>query len=332
MQLILFLLVFPALCLPRNPHRKKEPDIPYIQVKYTNSSTETEALSSSFLQEVPIFKTFNKVHFYQNLLPNSITIGNQTISNQAISEQIENLIEELNHNKKNLTNFSKLKTTFNKFKQHGFLVLKFKDYPLVLKLFMETPYGLTHPYEKGFEERGMFTMGGSNRYFLGFTRTRNKDNVRKILDKSEKWNTVTMPRKWTWLPNNTRWLQIDGYNIGNKKHQQITTPSTYAIICEEVIEDGTKIKGKGRKYLQLCTDLEYLIDPRSINFKVIDNKFVMLDTEHFPTLVGAKRQIHPSNRYSSWYVKIGGTYVRKGFLASKSDRKYLQKTPNIKNL
>ncbi len=330
---ILFLLVFQHFGYARNVYRKKEANIPVLQVKYANqSNSEVEILHSNFLRKFPIFHTFKYSQFFQNLLPSHIHVNSKTITQDEINQQIEGLLVELYKGKKQFTNFIKLKVDFNYFKNSGFLILKFKELPLVLKLFIETPYGLTHPYEKGFQERGMFTMGGSNRYFLGFTRIPNKDNVRKMLNQSEKWKDVTMPKKWTWLPKDLKWLQIDGCNIGGKDHQQIKTPATYAIICEEKVADGTKIKNSTTKYLQLCTDLKYFIDPRSINCIIKDEKFIMLDIEHFPTLIGAKRKINPSHTYSSWYVKIGGIYLKAGFLSSKRERKRVQLKPNLYRL
>jgi hypothetical protein len=330
---ILFLLVFQQFCCARNVYRVKEKNIPVLQVKYTNQNdSEAEILHSNFLRESPTFHTFKYNQFFQNLFPSYVSVNSKIITSEEINQQIENLLVELYKGKKQFTNFTKLKVDFNYFKNYGFLILKFKELPLVLKLFLETPYGLTHPYKKGFQERGMFTMGGSNRYLLGFSRIPNKNNVRKILDKSEKWKDVTMPNKWTWLPKDLKWLQIDGCNIGGKEHQQIKTPATYAIICEEAVADGTKVKNSTTKYLQLCTDLKYFIDPRSINYIIKDEKFIMLDTEHFPTLIGAKRKVNPSHTYSSWYVKIGGIYLKAGFLSSKRERKRMQAKPNLYKL
>lgn len=333
MPLILFLLVLHAFGYTRSPHREKEQNIPEIRVKYSNqSNSEAEILQSYLLREAPIFKTFNEESFFKHLMLTSVTIDSQKIYKADIDKLIDGLLEEINSNKKKFTNFKKLKMGYNKFKKNGFAIVKFNDFPLVLKLFIETPYGITHPYEKGFEERGIFTMGGGNRYFLGFSRIKNKDKVRKILDSKEKWKNITMPNKWTWLPNNTPWLQIDGYNIGGKKHQQIKTPAIYAIICEEVKPDGTKISKASRQYLELCTELNYLIDPRSINFKVKNNNLSMMDTEHFPTLIGTKRKLNASHTYSSWYVKIGGIYLKAGYLTSKKERQNLQNVSNLYEL
>src|SRR3990167_3624117 len=292
---ISFLVLIHIGILPRNYYRRLEKNIPTIKVFYADEKYPQKEIFSSFhIREFPIFQAFNKDEFFSRYLPKQIPLGNGLIvKSQAIESQINGLLEEIFRNKKKFKDFKIIKKDFNYFKTEGFLVLKFNDFPLILKLSIETPFGLTHPFNKAFEERGIYTLGGANRYFLGFTRISNADKCSQLLDST----TITIPRKWTWTPKNGRWLKIEGCDLGGKPYQEISTPAIYALVCEEVCST-TKPKTKDKRdYLKLCTELEYKIDPHSNNFTMCGKKKNLIDTEHFPTLIGSTKKIKPCSSY-----------------------------------
>src|SRR5579863_4656689 len=237
------ILVFAFLTLlspliARSPFRKKDKDVPKITIGFENSKNSISRYDWVFT-EYPIFNVFNEVardYFYKNILPKSfITYVNnpaELINCKIVNNLIEELLREVKKQKKTYTHFDILKdSNFNRKERCGLLILKFKKYPLVLKLFMETPKSFIDPYCKGFENQFFFYMsGGNNRHIAGLTRIKNLELVLEQINNNKRWKDVIItPRKWYWIPQRPRFIEIKGHNIGDKK--QITThiPSIYAI-------------------------------------------------------------------------------------------------------
>ncbi len=205
---------------PRSILRPQEV-LPEISTHWANDST-TYILRDSHLEEGPIFSVFNKDFFYKRMLPQgTITFRNEPtkkIQGTHLSALIDQLLVELKAKKKKLTDFTLLKAQdFNYREFCGLLVLKFKNYPFVLKLFIEHPKSFVQPYNKGLEPGVFFVMGGGiMRHLTGFTRIKNLEDINTLLQSDPYWSQIVdTPRKWHWLPKDVRGFNVEGRNIGN---------------------------------------------------------------------------------------------------------------------
>jgi hypothetical protein len=76
-------------------------------------------------------------------------------------------------------------------------------------------------------------------------------------------------------------------------------------------------------------DLQLFVDPHGDNFIVKYNEadkdyhISIVDTEHFPSLVGLKEQPF-FNNHLEYYVFLGAKYFQDAFLQTKFDRKEAQ--------
>ena len=262
----------------------------------------------------------------------------RTVERKTLIKLIEALLLEIKHKKRRFTHFTILKhSNFNRRKQCGLLVLKFKDYPFVLKLFIEQPKTFVNPHCKGSENVFFFYMaGGSNRHIMGFTRIKNRELVTNELEKHPRWDhRVHMPRKWFWLPEDTKWLEITGSNMKNTNLKTLI-PGTYAIIADAIdLDREVHIPGKEKRSLimHLCNDLHLFVDPHMDNFIITydhskqEFTIVIIDTEHFPSVVGIKEEKHFSN-HTEWFLYLAGKCFSDIYLRSKKDRITAQKTPH----
>ena len=129
------------------------------------------------------------------------------MSTKDLDDLINNLVDEIRAGKKRYTNFRILKgRDYNRRLKSGSLILASNDYDIVVKLFLETPHGLMHPFSKGFEPACMFLMnGGISRHLAGFTRIKNRHLISNLLEDCPEWNKrIIIPRKWYWLPKKSR--------------------------------------------------------------------------------------------------------------------------------
>ena len=119
--------------------------------------------------------------------------------------------------------------------------------------------------------------------------------------------------------------------------KKITTilPGTYAVIADAInTEQNMTISQKemNKIIMQLCNDLDVIVDPHSDNFIFKYNKekkdftIVIIDTEHFPTIVGLKEKKRFRNHYS-WYLYLAGKCFYDGYLRTKDQRYYAQTKP-----
>lgn len=332
-------LIFSLNMMARSPFRKKDKNIPKITIGWKNSK-KTITRTNWAYKEYPIFTSFNKDYFYKNFLPKTAICSKndpQVMFNcQKLNSLIEDLLIEIKKQKKEYTHFNILKdANFNRIQRCGLLILKFKDYPLVLKLFMETPASFIDPYCKGFENQFFFYMsGGMNRHVAGLTRVKNLELVNEQIKNHERWNnTIITPRKWHWLPKKPRWIKINGRNIGEKKELSTLIPSVYAIIADELDtkEDAPLLSSqkKSELIMELCMDLHLFVDPHADNFVIKHHKendtykISIVDTEHFPSIVGLKEETF-FNNHLEYYVYLSAKYFQDAFLQTKLNRRLAQ--------
>lgn len=221
---------------------------------------------------------------------------------------------DIKKNNKILSHFIVLQDkNFSYKKSCGLIVLKFKDHPFVLKLFMEKPETITCPYATGLEPLFFFYMGGgANRHLSGLTRIKTLKIVKEQVARLPRWAThVEFPRKWFLIPKDSENIIIKGINICSEP-LETTLPSIYAIVADAIETDKEipiDLKKKKRMVMQLCNDLHVYIDPHFNNYFFLQdkklNKFkiVIVDTEHFPTMVGLKYKKHFRNHHS-WYMYL----------------------------
>ncbi len=313
----------------RSIHRPYDPYMPEITVSWVDSGIQ-HSLQNYHLEEYALFKLFDKHYFETHLLPETISYRyepEKSVQRSDLAPLIDTLIEEVKQKKKKFTHFTVLQDKdFNLNKSYGLIILKFNDYPFVLKLFMETPGSFVSPFDKGIEPIFFFFMaGGVNRHLSGFTRIKNMEIISKKIARSKWKNLLVLPRKWYWLPKDSRWIQISGKNIGSKKHCQTTLPGTYCIIADAMeAERNLSLMNAQDKQIamELCNYLNLWIDPHITNFMIEERskKIVIVDTEHFPSFVGLKEPI-TFNSYTDWYWHMGTKCFQCEFLQTKRDRR-----------
>lgn len=338
---ILAFFTFSVDLIARSPFRKKDKDIPCITIGWKHSK-KVISLVNWVLTEYPIFNVFNGAsydYFYKNLLPKDfITDVNDPsiqIDCRILNSCIERLLKELRKHKKEYTHFKVLQDkNFNYHQRCGLLILQFKNYPFVVKLFMETPKSFIDPYCKGFENQFFFYMsGGMNRHVAGLTRVKNLELVKEEINNHPYWNNkVITPRKWYWLPKKHRWMKINGYNIGGKAEISTLMPSVYAIVADTI--DTTEhapllsYQQKSELIMEFCMDMHLFVDPHADNFVIRHKKddeyhLSIVDTEHFPSIVGLQEEPF-FNNHMEWFVYLGVKYFQDAFLQTKNDRRSAQ--------
>jgi hypothetical protein len=320
----------------RSIHRPLDPLMPELIVSWVGDENKY-SLRNYHLEEYTFFKLFDKAHFDAHLLPQSKISyryePDKFLEYAVLTHLIENAIEEIKQRKKKLTHFTVLQDKdFNFKKSIGLIVLKCNEYPFVVKLFMETPQTFITPFDKGLEPIFFFFMaGGINRHESGFTRIKNMEMIYAKVQENPDWkDKIVMPRKWYWLPKNTRWLELVGHNMNGKKECKIQIPSVYCIIADFMEAERTfsLISATDKKIaMNLCNYLNLWIDPHITNFMIEKNsgKIVLVDTEHFPSFVGLKEEI-AFNSYTEWYLYLAGKCFKNEFLLTKKERRNPKKS------
>lgn len=321
----------------RSIHRPQDPHMPTINVSWAQEKKEY-VLKNPHLEEYPLFKLFNYDEITQHLLPQSAithrynphasTMGNE------LNSLIEQLLTEIKQKKKKYTHFDVLqKKGFNRRSGCGLLIAKFKEHPFVVKLFIETPKSFINPWAKGFEPIFFFYMGGGvNRHLSGFTRLKNLGYIRAQLAQNEQWQRIVdTPRKWFWLPQDPAWLTITGFHIGGKQEQRTRIPGIYAIVADAIEQERTFSSFNHhdmKTALELSTLLESHLDLHISNFMIEKNsqKIVIIDTEHFPTMVGLKEKWTPTS-YISWFAGLIGKCAKDMLFCTKKELRMAQQHP-----
>ncbi len=338
----LIILFFFSIITGRSPFRRKDPYIPRVDSRWLGE-TKTYTRYDSHYEKEPLFTTFHEEHVNQHLLPmEKIPYRNdpaQSVNGTILSKLIEQLIIEVKQKKRQYTQFIVLQhRNFNRRKQCGLLVLQFKNHPFVLKLFMETPQTFINSYCKGLENKVFFFMGGgTNRHVSGLTRIRNLELVNQYIAESPQWkDRIITPRKWFWLPKNSRYIELIGTNINKKTTIATKYPGIYAIVAD-LIDTNHEIAmpkhERNAMIMDFCNDLQLFVDPHTKNFIVGYNEekeeytLSLIDTEHFPSMVGIKEVIQLRS-HTHWYLYLAEKATRDIFLRNKQKRRTAQTIPN----
>ncbi len=348
----LLLLIHDSELIGRSPLRTSEKNIPTITVFMTGNSKKY-TLRASSLEEYPLFHAFDKKHFFSNMIPTTQInyFDNEHFSKKKIQGNVtgsilqklaQTALNEAKQKKKRFTHFNVLQTkNFNRKHQCGLLVLEYKDYPFVLKLFMENAKTFVDYHCKGIEPIVFFYMNHcpSTRHTAGLTRIKNRSIILNKLAQHPYWSdqSIIIPRKWFWLPKTEPWLHIIGKNIGISKQLKTSMPSVYGIIADKMDMKTNKhvisLKEKKKIAMQLCNDLYLLIDPHITNYHfALDKKtgrigITICDTENFHSIVGLKEP-KQCKSHSTWYFFLAGKCVEDMLFRTKNRRIAAQTEPH----
>lgn len=319
----------------RSIHRKSYETIPQIVVSWSDNPKIKVSLRNSHLEQYPLFELFDKKYFQEHLLPDETIptryAHTKTVSGTILKNDLEFLLKEIKAKKRTYKDFITLTSkNFNRKKRVGMIILKYKHAPYIVKLSIETPASFINPYCKGLDNIWFFPMGGGiNRHLAGLTRVKNRENVKKKLLANPEWaDVIDVPRKWHWLPKESRSLTIQGYNIGTRNQQSIEIPNTYAIIADAIeVERELELNNMQDTdfALKVCNYLEHAIDAHINNFVVEKEtgKIIIIDTEHFPSVIGIKKKIH-INSYLDWYSFLIKQCGNAWFFRTKKERLAVQ--------
>lgn len=332
------------LCGARSIHRPHDPCMPEI-ITYWPDSAHHYQLRDSHLEECALFRKFDRKFFFEHILPVGPipfrTNPAEKIDGDTLAALLEDLIADLRADRvprTSLKDFDILKARdFNWKSCSGFLVLRFKNYPFVAKLFIQTPSTFVRPFSHGYESCCMFVMGGGiTRYLSGFTRIKNLEEIKRLIQQDPYWrDRIDFPRKWFWQPANNRWFILEGHNIGINKNQKIELPSVYGIICDAIDSDGPWwLFNKKNRKIAICLSklVGNRLDAHIDNFMIEKStgKIVPVDSEHFPTMVGLTKPLKFKS-YSSWYFQLTCKFMRDRYGRSKRKRRaiHFQEPPLI---
>jgi hypothetical protein len=140
-----------------------------------------------------------------------------------------------------------------------------------------------------------------------------------------------VPRKWAYLPPQCPWIAITSKNLGRRGENHIQIPGTYALISDAIEADDSDFmhtpEGSAMA-IKLCNFLNMQIDAHRKNFmrEKSTQKLVIIDTEHFPTMVGFKEQ-KTFTGYVSWYKELIFQCGKNMLFSTKNDLLQAQITP-----
>jgi hypothetical protein len=315
----------------RSVHRPRNNKTPKLTA-YWDKKSRHYTITDSHIKEYPIFN-IKAEQSHKYLMPDSAINfryqPTEQVDGAILKEYLETMLAEIKEGKKTFTHFDILRSKdFNFKKQCGLIIVKYKKYPFVVKLSIERPETFVNPYCKGIVPTYFFFMaGGSNRHMTGLTRIPNLHKACSNIQANPKWkDCVKTPRKWFWLPKNNVSFYIKGTNIGvDKKSFTTQLPSVYAIIADAIDTNQPlpiSEKEKNKLVLQLCNDLNLIVDPHEDNFVVtidpVTKKLIItiVDTEHFPTIVGIRNK-QSFTGYVDFYLSLAYKAFNDIFLRTK---------------
>lgn len=287
-------------------------------VKYTATSVHLKP--AVFFD---LYSQINKKHLVPEV---GMICDGHVISQEKLNDLISTLLEEIREKKSEYTDFTILKkNNFNTKNGHGALIVKFKEYPLVLKLFIETPETIVNPFSKDFEELFFYVIGGGiNRYFAGFTRIENRERIQQALIDAHMEQEVIVPHKCLWLPpEKSKWnkkIKLVSKNMG--EHREITMPYIYGIIAQYVHlkrpfewfnkDDRARALHISNSINSKC---HYLcVDQNIPNYAQTDSgQTVMVDTENFGILVGFAPGEYCFSNYASFWLFCAAKLIKNCF-------------------
>jgi hypothetical protein len=314
----------------RNVHRPKDNTIQTIAVSWADEPEPIHTLTSRYLEKNTLFELFDRSFFYDHLLPKGkISFRynpEQTVDSTLLDSLIEKAVQEIRNGRRTFSDFTILRDRdFNHKRLSGLIILKCNNFPFVVKLFMENPKSFVRPFRKGIVPSFCFFIGGGiNRHLSGFTRIKNLYAFKEIVDNSPLWSdTVTLPRKWFWLPHDSRWFAINGTNFGPSTMEKTSIPGTYAIVADAIeIERTMSLRNKRdrKESLRLCNDVNFCVDPHIDNFMIEkgSGKIAVIDTEDFGYMTGRKdKDLGHYNSQIAWYVDLSLKAARDIFFRPK---------------
>ncbi|KKT01375.1 MAG: hypothetical protein UV79_C0014G0007 [candidate division TM6 bacterium GW2011_GWF2_43_17] len=307
-------------------------DLPSITTFWVDNQNHTHSLRHSRLEKWAIFERYSEEEIQRFSLPKHIIMNNKKkITQEKLDTLCTSLVQDLKKAKKPsqlLTNFTILKDAdFNYKEGNGNLIVKCNDYPLVIKIFCETPQSFVRPFSKGIVPSFLFSMGGGiNRFLAGFTRIPNLIAIQNIIEENPEWKQrIILPRKWYWLAPETRYFTIRGRNFSDEPNQTytITVPSTYAIISDYIPCKKTfSLKSSEDRHcaIQLQTLFKNKIDPHICNFFFdYDGKIAIIDTEHFASIMGLDESDLFAN-YGHLVFGLGNRFIARTLFHNKAER------------
>lgn len=275
-------------------------------------------LKSPYLRINPIKQAFNQEFFQEHYLPKNTKIeyrdGTGSIHTDTLDNLAQGLVAEVKAGQKKFTNFTVLKDRdFNYSKLSGLLVVKYKNYPFVLKLAIEHPHTMVDPYSKSTEATFIFIFGGNIRHLSNFTRISNLENIKKILMFNPYYlDNINFPRKWYWQPENNYSLEVTWHASPYKSEEKFSIPSIYAVISDYINIDPTFPQQELNKIaMKISIDTEFLIDPHAGNTVVEKGStmYTMLDTENFRIMTGLDHTMN-SKKYLCWFLEMSTTCLK----------------------
>lgn len=282
------------------------------KTKKKTKKKASHTLTNPYLRINPIFKGFDHTFFKKHYIPEntSITFRNNkgSVNTQILETLAEELVAEVQAGQRTFLNFKVIKDKdFNYNELSGLLVLKYKDYPFIIKLAIEHPHTMIQPYAKSFESKFIFIFGGNIRHLSNFTRISNLEDIKKILSYNPYYlEHIDFPRKWYWKPQNNYDLHITWNKTPYKDAETFIIPSIYAVIADYIDIDTTYPQSELNKIaMKVATDVEFRIDPHAGNFVVEkgSTKYTMLDTENFRIMTGLDRTMN-ARKYISWFLEL----------------------------
>lgn len=337
---ILLLTLTTNKIISRDPRRPEDQTIPSIIVSSTDHAyaqtwgslksiydplKKEYALKQRFLRYKPIKNGFNQQYFNQHLLPEDIIQFRSTpgsVSGITLSNLAQDLLEQIKVGQRKFQNFTILKDKdFNYKTLSGLLIVKFKDYPFVLKLSIEHPHTMVQPFSKSIEASGIFVIGGNLRHLSNFTRIANLERIKNMLSYNHFYlHSLQFPRKWFWKPKQIHDLKIiwqcNGYQ------ETIFLPNVYATISDFIeTEPNQPQRDLNKLSMKIASDTGFLIDPHAGNIVIEKgtHKYVLLDTEDFRMMVGLNRSMK-AKKYIGWYIELLCNSIQTMLFRTKKDR------------
>lgn len=332
---IIALLALVSQLNGRNVHREPDPDVAIVKANWigTQNDHQVYTLKTYCFEKSVLFDMFDYDHVMNHLIPRgTVAFRNDpthSVRGDELGRLLTKLIDDIKKNKvlrKNNEDFTILKSTnFLPQVPVGLVIVKFKKYPFVAKLYFETPRTFVRPESKDMQQRCLFYMaGGVSRYLVGFTRIKNLEYVQEQLRADPFWAiNIDVPRKWFWLPNEP-WFEVTAFNMGGQKEKHMIFPSVYAIIADAITAKRKFTLDKPEDkaiVLGLTTWFGEHVDPNISNYMIEKStrKLVMIDTEDFTSSVGLRERLEYGD-YFEWYMKLVRGFFNNVYFKTRQER------------
>lgn len=317
--LVVLMLFSSETAWSRSVHREPDPEVAVIKASWIDGKPDAKeyTLRTYCFEKSVLFDMFDYDHVMSHLIPHGPIQYRHDPSKTVRGEELERLlgkfIKEIKTNKslnKKNDDFIILKSTnFLPQVPVGLVIVKFKKYPFVAKIYFETPRTFVRPETKDLQQRCLFYMaGGVSRYLVGFTRIKNLEFVQEQLRADPFWSlNIDVPRKWFSIPCEP-WFEVTAYNVGGKQQKHMIFPSVYCIIADAINAKRKFTLDKPEDkaiVLGLTTWFGEHLDPNISNYMIEKGtrKLVLIDTEDFTSSVGLRQRLEYGN-YFEWYAKL----------------------------